>query len=152
MEYPHQNVPKIRGQAGQGSVLMISFITLLILTAIGVWAAYAYGDGAIYIDGKTVSEMQPWEVIGGVVAGIFGLILALILGTIGLIIGIIALILALLLAAAGVAVGLFVSVGTALGPFLLIAAVILLLRKNNRKDDTSDITSDRSLPNTEEKI
>lgn len=119
-------------QRGKSSVLMMSLIVLLILTAIGTAAAYNYGEGHLIIDGRTVSEMQPWEVVGGVIAGIIGLIVALVLGVAGLIIGILAMMIALALAFAGVAVGLFISAGTVLGPFLLLAAIILLLRRNRQ--------------------
>jgi hypothetical protein len=107
-------------------LILLVFIGLIVA---GTWAAYTHGEGHIYIDGRTVSELEPWEVVGGVIIGIFGAIIGLAGGALGLIIGLAATVVAFALGLMGVAAGLFITAGVVLGPFLLIAAIILLMRR-----------------------
>ncbi len=120
---------KRAAQRGNASGVVMAIFVFIIIVAAGVWAVYTYGEGHIQINGRGVDELELWEVIGGVIAGIIGLFVGLIFGAVGLLIGLVALVLSLALAVAGVAAGLFISIGTMLGPFLLLAAIILLMRR-----------------------
>lgn len=110
------------------------FLLFLMIVAMGTYAAYQWGDGAIYIDGRSVSDLQPWEVVGGVIIGILGMIVGLAAGAVGLLIGLAATVLALALAMLGILSGLFITAGVLLGPFLLLAAVILLMRRKSQPE------------------
>lgn len=125
-----QNLQSQRGNSGGVMLIVILFIAIV---AAGTWAAYTYGEGHVMIDGRTISELEPWEVVGGVILGILGLFIGLTMGILGLLIGLIAAVVSIVLALAGVFVGLFITAGTLLGPFLLLAAIILLMRR--KKDD-----------------
>ncbi|MGV6820440.1 MAG: hypothetical protein ACWA5T_08070 [Parvularcula sp.] len=129
-------------QRGNGNAITLVMVIFIALVAIGTWAAYHYGGDHISINGRGVSELEPWEVVGGVIIGILGAVFGLMMGAFGLVIGLIAMVASIVLALAGVAVGLFVSAGTLLGPFLLLAAIILLLRKQN--DETKPEKATRS--------
>lgn len=115
--------------SGSGMGLWALLFVIVALIAAGTWGAYTYGEGVFTIDGRTISELEPWEVIGGVIIGILGLLVGLVAGAIGLVVGLIAAVASIALGLAGVAVGLFITAGTLLGPFLLIAAIILLMRR-----------------------
>lgn len=121
-------------QRGSSNTILLVLLVFLALLALGTYAAYTYGDAHIYIDGRTIEELEPWEVIGGVAIGILGAIFGLAMGVVGLVIGLAAAIVSIVLALAGVAAGLFITAGTLLGPFLLIAAIILLLRRPKASD------------------
>lgn len=118
-------------QRGNASGIVLAIFVFAIVVAAGVWAVYTYGEGHVQINGRGLEDLELWEVIGGVVAGIVGLFIGLVFGAVGLLIGLIAIILSIVLAVAGVAVGLFISIGTILGPFLLLAAIILLMRRQS---------------------
>ena len=107
-------------------------VLFIAVIAAGVWAVYTYGEGHVIIDGRTVSELEPWEIIGGVIAGVIALIVGLTVGLIGLIIGLVAMVISIVLGLIGVMAGLFITIGTLLGPFLLLAAIILLMRRNKQ--------------------
>ncbi len=110
-------------------------LLVLALVAFGTWWVYQYGGEHVSINGHTIDQLQPWEVVGGVLLAIIGTAIAIIGGLIALIIGLAATVIALLLAAGGVAVGLFFTLGTLLGPALLAVAIIMLIQRGNRKKD-----------------
>lgn len=132
-----------RGSSTSSTLIILFFIALI--TA-GVWAVYTYGEGHVIIDGRTVSELEPWEVVGAVIAGIIGLVIGLAAGLLGLIIGLVAMVLSLALGLIGVAAGLFIGIGTALGPFLLLAAIILLMRRKDSGETTERTACDPTDP------
>ncbi|GGY40715.1 hypothetical protein [Parvularcula lutaonensis] len=126
---------EIEDRRGGGGVWKFLLFLMVVAVALGTYAVYHFGaDADIYINGRTVDELQPWEVVGGVIIGIFGLIIGLIGGAIGLLIGLGAAILAIALAMLGIMTGLFITAGVILGPFLLIAAIILLLRRRSHPE------------------
>jgi len=122
--------PKKRPHAWRNATVIV-----LILVAVGTWAFYHYGaEYDITIDGRSIDQLQPWEVVGGVLLAIMGTAIAIIGGLIALIVGLAAAVIALLLAAAGIAVGLFFTLGTLLGPALLAVGVIMLIQRSKRKN------------------
>lgn len=123
-------------QRGSGTGLMVTLLLIVGVIALGTWAAYTYGDSHIVIDGRSVDQLEPWEVVGGVILGIVGLVIGLTMGAIGLLIGLVAMVGSLALAFAGIAVGLFITAGVVLGPFLLLAAIILLVRRGGRSQSS----------------
>lgn len=119
---------------GGGLWKFLLFI-MIVAVALGTFAVYHYGaDASISINGRSVDDLQPWEVVGGVIIGIIGLIIGLLGGAIGLLIGLSAAVLAVALAFLGIAAGLFITAGVVLGPFLLIAAIILLVRRRTHPE------------------
>lgn len=127
--------PAPQKRSAMGSILLVTGIFVLVI-GLATWAAYTFGEGHIVIDGRDISDLEPWEVAGGIIAGIIGLIIGLTFGVLGLLIGLIATVFSIVLAIAGIAVGLFISVGVFLGPFLLLAAIIILIRR--QKDQKVD--------------
>ncbi|NRA30990.1 MAG: hypothetical protein HRU11_12115 [Parvularculaceae bacterium] len=112
------------------------FLLFLVILAVagGTFAVYQWGDGFIYINDKGLEDLQPWEVVGGVIIGILGLIVGLVAGAIGLLIGLGAALLAIALAMLGIFSGLFITAGVLLGPFLLLAAIILMMRRRTNPE------------------
>lgn len=122
-------------RGGGGGVLKFMLFLIIVAIALGTFAMYQYGaEWGVTVNGQTVDELQPWEVVGGVIIGIVGLIIGLLGGAIGLLIGLGAALVAIALAFAGVMVGLFVTAGIVLGPFLLLAAIILLARRKSQPE------------------
>lgn len=120
-------------QRGSGSSVFLALLFFAVVVGAGIWAAYTYGEGHLVIDGRTVSELEIWEVAGAVVIGVVGLIVGLLGGLLGLAIGLVAMVFSIVLGVIGIAAGLFITAGTLLGPFLLLAAVILLIRREPGK-------------------
>lgn len=120
-------------RTGGGFWKFMLFLTI-VAVAMGTFAAYQWGDGVVYINDRSIGELQPWEVVGGVVIGIVGLIVGLIAGAIGLLIGLGAALLAISLAMLGIMSGVFIVAGIVLGPFLLLAAIILLVRRRTNPE------------------
>lgn len=120
-------------RSGGGVWKFLLFLVILAVAA-GTFAAYQWGDEVIYINGRGIEDLQPWEVVGGVAIGILGLIVGLLAGVIGLLIGLGAALLAISLAMLGIFSGLFITAGVLLGPFLLLAAIILLARRRTNPE------------------
>jgi hypothetical protein len=124
-------------KTGRGTGAVWKFLLFLMIVAVvmGTWATYQYGaEWNVSINGRGIDELQPWEVVGGVVIGLVGLVVGLIGGAIGLIIGLLAAALAIMLAVLGIAAGVFFTAGFFLGPFLLLAAIILLIRRRTHPE------------------
>jgi hypothetical protein len=120
---------------GGGGIWKFLLFLMIVAVAMGTWAAYQYGaEWEMSINGRSFDELQPWEVIGGVIIGILGLIIGLIGGAIGIIIGLLAAAFAILMAFLGIFAGLFITAGVVLGPFLLLAAIILLMRRRSHPE------------------
>ena len=124
-------------QSGNGTTLTVLLVLFIALVAAGTWAAYTYGDGHIVMNGQTIDELQPWEVVLGVVIGILGAIIGILAGFVGIIIGLLAAAFSIALAFVGVAASLFVVAGVLAGPVLLLALVIYLFTRNNRQSQQS---------------
>ena len=129
-------------QRGGSNTLIISLLCFVALVAAGVWAAYTYGDGHIYIDGRGMDELSPLEVVAGVVVGIIGAIVGILAGIVGVLIGLAAALLAILLALMGVATGLFITIGVLAGPILLLAAIIMLINRSSKKEPLEEAYSE----------
>lgn len=127
-------------RSGGGGVAKFMLFLFVVLIAAGTWAAYNYGgDASISINGRDFNELQPWEVVGGVIIGIFGLIIGLLGGAVGILIGLLATVLALALAFMGIFFGLFITAGVVLGPFLLVAMLFLLMRRGGGRQRQEQI-------------
>lgn len=125
---------EVRRSSG-GGVLKFMLFLIVVAIALGTFAAYQYGgEWGMTINGATIDQLQPWEVVGGVIIGIIGLILGLVGGAIGLLVGLAAAAVAIALAFGGIAIGLFLTAGVVLGPFLLLAAIILLARRKSEPE------------------
>jgi hypothetical protein len=123
-----------RARRGGGFWKFLLFL-MIAAVAMGTWGAYQYGaEWDLVVNGRTFDELQPWEVVGGVIIGILGLIVGLVGGAIGLVIGLLAGAFAILMAFLGIFAGLFVTAGVVLGPFLLLAAIILLMRRRSHPE------------------
>lgn len=123
-------------RGGGGAVLKFMLFLIVVAIAGGTYVAYTYGaDWGVTINGETIDDLQPWEVVGGVIIGILGLIIGLVGGVLGLLIGLAAALVAIALAFGGIAFGLFITAGVILGPFLLLAAVILLIRRSSAEPE-----------------
>lgn len=126
-----------------GRAFITSLYIILFLVVIGTWAVYQFGpEHDITINGRDLSELEPWEVVGGVIIAILATAVALIGGLIALVVSLAAAVLALLLAAAGVAVGLFFTAGVLLGPALLLVGIILLFRRGKKARTAAEIPQD----------
>ncbi len=130
-------------QSGNGTTLTVLLVLFIALVAAGTWAAYTYGDGHIIMNGQTIDELQPWEVVLGVVIGILGAIIGILAGFVGIIIGLLAAAFSIALAFVGVAASLFVVAGVLAGPVLLLALVIYLFTRNSGKSASN---SDENAP------
>ena len=117
-----------------GGVWKFLLFLMVVAVAMGTYSVYQWGDGVITINGREISDLQPWEVVGGVAIGIVGLIVGLLAGAVGIMIGLGAALLAISLALLGVLSGVFITAGVLLGPFLLLAAIILLMRRRTNPD------------------
>lgn len=131
-----ETVGAVETERRSGGGLWKALLFLMILAVIGgTFAVYHFGaDGHIMINGQTVDNLQPWEVVGGVILGILGLIVGLVGGVVGILIGLGAALLAISLAFIGVAGSLFIVTGIVLGPFLLIALIFLMIRRSQRPE------------------
>ena len=135
-------------QRGNSSAATLVLVIFVLLVAAGTWAVYQYGgDADVIINGKSLEELQPWEVIGAVVIGIVGLIVGLAAGLVGLLIGLVAMVVSIVLGLIGVAAGLFITAGVLMGPFLLLAAIILLMRRQGGNSSAEAAYCDPSDPN-----
>lgn len=129
-----QETSRIRLQRGDTNTATLVALLLVAVVAAGVWAVYQYGDGQVMVNGRSVEDLQPWEVVGAVIIGIIGLVVGLAAGAVGLVIGLVGAVLAIVVGFIGVAAGLFITAGVLLGPFLLIAAIFLLFRRRGNDD------------------
>lgn len=120
-------------RSGGGIWKFLLFVTI-VAVAMGTFAAYQWGDGYVYINDRGIEDLQPWEVVGGVIIGLLGLIVGLLAGAVGILIGIGAAVLAISLAMLGILSGVFITAGVLLGPFLLLAALILLMRRRTNPE------------------
>lgn len=135
-------------QRGSSSTATLVILVFIAIVAAGTWAVYHYGgDANIIVNGKSLVELELWEVIGAVIIGIFGLIIGLVAGLVGLMIGLAAMVISIVLGLIGIAAGLFITAGTLLGPFLLLAAIILLLRRNKNNSAEAAAYCDPADPN-----
>lgn len=122
-------------RAGNAAGWIIALLVVIGLFAAGVWAVYTYGEGNIYIDGgRTVSDLEWWEIAGAVAAGVVALIIGLTGGLLALIVALFATIVALALGALGIFAGLFITAGVLLGPILLLVLIILMIRRGGRSE------------------
>lgn len=121
-------------RAGNAAGWLIALLLVIGLFAAGVWAVYTYGEGNIYIDGRTVSELEWWEIAGALAAGVVALIIGLIGGLLGLVVGLFAAVVALAIGALGIFAGLFITAGVLLGPILLLVLIILMIRRGGRAE------------------
>ncbi len=123
-------------QSGSGTTFTVTLLLFIALVAAGVWAVYTYGDGHIVINDRTLDDLQPWEVVLGVVIGIIGAIIGILAGLVGVIIGLVAAFLSIVMALLGVAAGLFIFAGVLAGPVLLLAGIIILMTRSKRQQAT----------------
>ncbi|WP_031554435.1 hypothetical protein [Parvularcula oceani] len=100
-----------------------------ILTVSLTVAAYRFGEGVVYIDGRTISDFSLFEVTGGAAAGVVGLVIGLGAALVAIAAALIATVLSLGVAALGVGFGLFVTLGVVTGPILLALIIGVLIKR-----------------------
>ena len=125
-------------RAGGAAGWIFTLLVVIGLFAAGIWAVYTYGEGHIYIDGRSVNELEWWEIAGGLAAGAAALIIGLVGGLLGLVIALFATVVALVLGALGIFAGLFITAGVLLGPILLLVLIIIMIRRGGRAEDAAE--------------
>ncbi|MBB4658275.1 hypothetical protein [Parvularcula dongshanensis] len=100
-----------------------------ILTVTLIVAAYRFGEGVVYIDGRTISDLSFLEVTGGAAAGAAGVLVGLGAALVGLVAAVLATVLSLALATVGVGFGLFLTLGVVTGPILLAVIIGVLIKR-----------------------
>ena len=116
---------------------------LLILIALAAAAvAYVYFGGYdITIDGHRIEDVNPIELLIGLIVGVLAAVIGIAAGLVGVFVGIGAALIALILAAFGIAAGLLVALGAFLGPILLIAAIVMLARESGKRSERARLTA-----------
>lgn len=125
-------VDTAHGKSSKGRVLAIAgpiLTVFAILTAGVTIAAYRFGEGVIYLNDRTISDMNMFEVTGGAAVGVLGIIAGLAATIVGAVVALAATILGLSVGALGLALGVVVTVGVLTGPILLIGLIIVLVRR-----------------------
>lgn len=105
-----------------------------LLTLSLVIAAYRFGEGVVYIDGRTISDLSLMEVTGGAAAGAVGLVVGLGAALLALAAAVLATGLSLILATLGVGLGIFVTIGVVSGPILLAIIIGVLIKRRYYPD------------------
>lgn len=102
---------------------------LAVVTAVAAIMAYGLGEGVIYIEEKTISELTFMELTGGTAAGIFGAVFALGMAAFGGIGTLVAAIVGAGFGVFGAIIGLVVAIGVVTGPLLLVAMIAILIKR-----------------------
>lgn len=100
-----------------------------LLTAVAVMAAYQFGEGVVYINERTISDLNVFEVTGGAALGVLGVVAGLGAATVGTVGAIAAAVVGVSVGALGVAAGAVVVVGVVTGPLLLVGIIAWLVKR-----------------------
>lgn len=126
-QQPTRKTPDRLGQAAVFGPVLAAFA---MVTAGAVIMAYRLGDGVIYLQDRTISELTFFEVTSGAALGVLGAVLALGAAAFGAVGALIAAIIATCVGALGLILGSVVVIGVLTGPLLLVAAVGLLIKRH----------------------
>ncbi len=113
-------------RAGLFASLTGAFVTV---TAMAVFAAYRFGEGIIYIDDRTVSQLSLYELTGGAALGIIAAVAGVGVALVGAIATLVTAIIGLSVGALGLAIGAIIVIGVVTGPLLLIGFIAMLIKR-----------------------
>lgn len=100
-----------------------------IVTAVAAAAAYRFGDGVIYLQDRTISELTFFEVTGGVAMGVVAAVFGLGAAAIGAVGALVAAIIGASFGLFGLVLGGIVLIGVVTGPVLLITIIAILIKR-----------------------
>lgn len=108
---------------------LIVVLVILGLFAISGVSLHHFGGDFITIDGRTMSDLNPFEAILAVIVGVFAAIVAVIVAILATLIGLAAGLFGLLIGLLGAALGIIVAVGVVAGPFIVIGLIVWAIVK-----------------------
>ncbi|WOI54011.1 hypothetical protein [Parvularcula sp. LCG005] len=100
----------------------------LIVAAAAV-IAYRFGEGVIYINDRTISELNALELTSGAAVGIVGAFIGVGAAAVGALVTLVAGVLSVGFGAFGIVVGMIVALGVVTGPILLIGLIGILIKR-----------------------
>lgn len=118
----------------RGGKLLVGAAVFSVLTLALTIAAYRFGEGAVVINDRTISEMTFFEVTGASAVGVAGLALGLSAAALAVVAALIAAIVSVAIAVLGVGLGLFVTLGVVTGPILLAVMIGVLIKRRYHPD------------------
>lgn len=118
-----------RRPAGVSRFMLPALGTFAALTGVLVVAAYQFGEGIVFFNDRTISDMNFLEVTGGAALGALGAVVAIVLAAVSAILAVITAAIGVSVGTLGVVVALFVAVGVVTGPVLLIGIVAMMIKR-----------------------
>lgn len=105
-------------------------VAFAIVVSAAVAAAYQFGEGVVYINDQTISDMSFFEVTGGTALGILGALVGVVAAAIGAVAALIATIVGISLGAVGLIGTAIVVAGIVTGPILLVTIIAVLIKRH----------------------
>ncbi len=101
-----------------------------LFTIVAAVVAYKFGEGVLYINDRTISDLSLFEVTGGAAVGVLGLFTAIASAALGLVATFAAGLVGIGFGTLGIVAGTIIAIGVVTGPLLLLGLIVWAVKRH----------------------